>query len=296
METGILVSVVLPASLFIIMFGMGMSLTIPDFKRVFEQPKAFLIGISAQMLLLPILAFAVVNVFEMDPLLAVGLMILSFCPGGTTSNMFSFLAKGDVALSITLTACVSLIAPFTIPLLANLSMDYFLGEGSEFSLPLVKTVVQLLVITVVPVMLGMILRSKKPAFCDRMENSVKIFSIFFLFLIIAGIVKNNWANMASYLQQVGPSVVLLNILAMGLGLAIAVAMKLDRKQAVTISYEVGIQNGTTAMLITSTILHNDTMTIAPAIYGLLMFVTGGIFGLFLRTIFENKDADKAVEA
>jgi BASS family bile acid:Na+ symporter len=288
METGILVNVILPASLFFIMFGMGMSLVTDDFKRIVKQPKAALVGFSAQMVLLPLLALTVISIFEMDPLLAVGLMILSFCPGGTTSNMMTFLVKGDVALSISLTAIVSLVAPFTIPLLTNLSMDYILGEASEFVLPLQQTVLTLVAITALPVGLGMILRKYQANFCDRMENTVKFLSLFFLFLIVAGIIKNNQENIVSYFQQVGLPVLTLNILAMLLGLGVALLLKLNREQSVTISYEVGMQNGTTAMLVTSTILHNDVMTIAPAIYSLVMFIVGGIFGAVLSFVFNKR--------
>lgn len=288
METGILVSVILPLSLFFIMLGMGMSLVLEDFKRIVAQPKAAVVGLSAQMLLLPLLSLFVITIFDMDPLLAVGLMILSFCPGGTTSNMMTFLVKGDVALSISLTAVVSLIAPFTIPLLANISMTHILGEGSEFVLPVQKTVLTLLAITVLPVGLGMLLRKWKPAFCDKMENTVKILSVAFLFLIIAGIIKNNLDNMLSYLQQVGLATLTLNILAMFVGLGLALLLKLSRAQSVTISYEVGMQNGTTAMLVTSTILHNDVMTIAPAMYSLMMFFVGGVFGVVLHFLFKEK--------
>ena len=295
METGILVSVVLPLSLFFIMLGMGMSLVLDDFKRILSHPKAALVGFSAQMILLPLLSLLVVSLFNMDPLLAVGLMILSFCPGGTTSNMMTFLVRGDVALSISLTAVVSLVAPFTIPFLANLSMNHILGEGSQFVLPLKQTVLTLLAITALPVGVGMLLRQCKPTWCYKLENSVKVFSIFFLFLIIAGIVKNNQENMIGYLQQVGLPVIVLNVLAMLTGLGLALMLRLNRAQSVTISYEVGMQNGTTAMLVTSTILHNDMMTIAPAIYGLLMFVTGGMFGVVLNFLFAQKPVDLVAE-
>jgi len=289
MQTGILVSVILPLSLFFIMLGMGMSLLPNDFKRIVTQPKAAIVGISAQMLLLPLLSLLVITIFEMDPLLAVGLMILSFCPGGTTSNMMTLLVKGDVALSISLTAVVSLIAPFTLPVLANISMTHILGEGSEFVLPIKETVLTLVAITVVPVGLGMLLRKWKPAFCDKMENTVKILSVAFLFLIIAGIIKNNSENILSYFQQVGLAALTLNVLAMLVGLGLALALKLSREQSVTISYEVGMQNGTTAMLVTSTILHNDVMTIAPAMYSLLMFVVGGLFGVVLHFMFKQSE-------
>lgn len=288
MQTGILVTIILPLSLFFIMFGMGMTLVTADFKRVYLQPRAFAIGMSAQMVLLPLLSLLIILTFKMPPQVAVGLMILSFCPGGTFSNMFSLLAKGDVALSITLTATVSLLSPFTIPLLTNLSTRYLLGETSEFTLPLLETIMKLIAITVIPTLLGMLLNYWKPNLCKKLGTAVKLFSSFFLFLIIAGIVKNNWANMPTYIQQVGIPTLLLNLLALTCGFAIATLARLNRKQSVSIAYEVGIQNGTTALLITSTLLHNDAMSIAPTIYSLLMFVTGGLLGILLQLFFKPK--------
>ncbi len=287
MEADVLVSVVLPISLFFIMFGMGMSLVVEDFTRIFSQPKAFAVGFSAQMLLLPLLALIVVSVIEMDPLLAVGLMILSFCPGGTVSNMMTFLIKGDVALSITLTAVVSVVAPFTIPFLANLSMEYLLGAGNPFVLPLKETLLTLVAITALPVGLGMLLRKWQPELCDKSEKGVKIFSVAFLFLIIAGIISKNLDNLASYLDQIGLAAALLSAMAMALGLGLALALRLNRAQSVTIAYEVGLQNGTTAMLVTGTILQNDVMTIAPAMYSLLMFFTGALFAFLIPLVISD---------
>ena len=289
MQTGLLVNVILPLALFLIMFGMGMTLVVGDFKRIVKQPKAFAIGISAQMLVLPLLSLLIVSVFSLEPLIAVGLMILSFCPGGTFSNMFSLLAKGDVALSITLTAVVSMLAPFSIPFLTNLSMAYLLGEGSDFTLPLLETILKLVAITVIPTLLGMLLNRWKPDLCVKLGTAVKIFSSLFLFLIIAGIVKNNWANMPAFIQQVGIPALGLNVLALLVGFALASLMQLNRPQSVTIAYEVGIQNGTTALLVTSTILQNNMMSIAPTIYSLIMFVTGAIFGVLLHFLFANNE-------
>lgn len=286
MQTGMLVTLVLPIALFIVMLGMGMSLVPEDFKRIYSVPKAFAVGLSAQMLMLPLLCFLLVTAFRVEPLLAVGLMILSFSPGGTVSNMYSFLAKGDVALSITLTAVVSLLAPFSIPLLTNFTMGHLLGDSSDFSLPVGETIAKLVVITIVPVAVGMLIRHWKPSLCDRLSGLVKVFSILFLFLIIAGIVKNNWQDMPSFIKQIGLPALTLNLLALGLGFALAMIFKLQRPQAVSISFEVGFQNGTTALLVTSTILQNDVMSISPAIYSLIMFASGAMVGLVFNFLFK----------
>ena len=277
MKADILTQIVLPFSLFIIMLGMGLSLKISDFTRVLQVPKAMIIGITCQMILLPLIGLALVMAFSLPPELAVGFMILAFCPGGTTSNMFAYLARADVALSISLTAIISLITPFTIPLLTGLAMNLFMDNADQFAIPIGKTIIQLLVITVVPVTIGMILFKKLPEFATRMEKPVKIFSIVLLFLIIAAIVAKSWSSMAGFFAQTGLATLALNLVSMTAGYMIANKARLDKRQAATIGVEVGIQNGTMALLVTGTILGNATMAIPAVTYSLLMFVTGGLF-------------------
>ena len=282
MQQTLLAKVILPAALFLIMFGMGLSLVPADFRRVLRAPKAAAVGVFCQMVLLPLVALAVVGIVEMEPALAVGLMVLAFCPGGTTSNMLTYLARGDVALSISLTAVVSLVTPFTIPVLTALSMTHLMGAGKEISLPLGETIIALLVITVVPVGIGMAVNHNWPAFSKRADKPVKWFSLIALFAIIAGLVKQNAAELPTFFAQTGLATLLLNVAAMALGFAAARAARLDRKQQITIGLEVGIQNGTTALMVTGTLLGDATMTIAPAIYSLIMFATGGLFGVLLN--------------
>ncbi|PHS72195.1 MAG: bile acid:sodium symporter [Cycloclasticus sp.] len=284
MQAGILTTVVLPVSLFIIMFGMGLSLRTPDFTRVFKQPKAAVIGLSAQLIALPIVAFVIAIAFKLPPELAVGLMIISFAPGGATSNMFTNLAKGDVALSISLTAVVSLIAPFTIPLFTLFAMSYFMGSAEAFELPLLKTIIQLLVITVIPVVIGMFVLRKWQKTASKTEPFIKIFSVIFLFLIIAAIVLKNKAQMLGFFVQTGAATLTLNILVLGLGYFLAKFFKLSQPQSVSIGYEVGIQNGTLALIVTGTLIGNNTMMIPAVTYSLLMFVTGFVFGFLLKKI------------
>ena len=277
MKADILTQVVLPLSLFIIMLGMGLSLKLSDFTRVVQIPRAMIIGITCQMILLPLIGLAIIMIFALPPELAVGLIILTLCPGGTTSNMFSYLARADVALSITLTAVISLVTPFTIPLLTGLAMEMLMDNADQFSIPIGKTILQLLVITVVPVALGMFLFNKFPGFATKMEKPVKIFSIVLLFIIIAAIVAKSWSSMAGFFAQTGLATLSLNLISMAVGYGIANAAKLDKRQAATVGIEVGIQNGTMALLVTGTILGNAAMAIPAVTYSLLMFVTGGIF-------------------
>lgn len=290
MKADILTQIVLPLSLFIIMMGMGLALKLKDFSLVLIRPKAILVGMAAQMLMLPLLAYLIVLAFDMPPLLAVGLMILSLCPGGTTSNLFTYLARGDVALSVTLTAIVSLLAPLTVPLLLVFFMEQIMDSGELIELPVFETIKQLLAITVVPVVLGMIIHRFAPAFAQKAEKPVKIFSIVFLLLIVAGIVLKNLDSMPRYFAEAGLPALVLNITCMLLGYVIAKVFQLNEAQSKTIGIEVGFQNGTTALLIALTILQNSEMAMAPTVYSLLMFITGAAFAWVL-----NYKERKAVE-
>lgn len=282
MKADLLISVILPASLFLIMFGMGMSLKLENFKHIFVAPKAFTIGLAAQLLLLPLLCLLVVFVTNLDPYIATGLLILSFCPSGTTSNIYTHLCQGDVALSISLTAVISLITPFTIPFFTQHALQHQLGEAATINLPLVTTILQLIVITLVPVLLGMAANHWRPSLCAKLQKGFKIFSILILFVIIVGIVKKNWSTIQTHMASSGLPILLFNLLALLCGYGLAMLCRLGTRQATTISFEVGIQNGTTALLVTSTLLQMPLLTIGPVIYSLLMFATGAGFGILLK--------------
>lgn len=279
MEANFLTDVFLPLALFIIMLGMGLSLTLEDFKRVVIYPKAVIIGLVAQLIMLPILGFGIASVFPLDPQLAVGVMILAACPGGPTSNMITFLAGGDFALSVTLTAISSLVTVFTIPLVVNLSMQRFLGEGTTLQLPFLNTVLQIAVITLLPVAIGMIAKRYAPGLADKADKPVKWLSLFFLAVVITGVLLRERNNVISYVIDVGWATLVLNVVTMALGFAIATLTQLGEKRATAITVEVGIQNGTLAIAIASTptLLNTPTMAIPAAIYSLLMFATGAGF-------------------
>ncbi|MEO0352128.1 MAG: bile acid:sodium symporter family protein [Cyanobacteria bacterium P01_A01_bin.15] len=279
MESSFLTAVFLPLALFIIMLGMGLGLTVADFKRILVEPKAVIFGLVAQLLLLPFVGFVLISFFSLNPELAVGVMILAACPGGPTSNLVTYLAKGNVALSITLTAISSVITVFTIPLVVNLAMQTFLGAETTLQLPFVTTVVRIAVITLIPVSLGLVLQSKAPGVAARVEKWVKWLSLFFLGLIIVGLLVKERANVAGFFLQAGGVTFMLMAVSMALGYAIATLASLDSRSATAITIEVGIQNGTLAIAIASapTFLNNPTMAIPAAIYSLLMFVVSGVF-------------------
>ena len=264
------------------MFGLGLSLRILDFTYVLKQPKAVFIGLSAQLITLPLIALLIAIIFKLSPELAVGLMIISFSPSGSTSNMFTNLAKGDVALSISLTAILSVITPFTIPLFTLLSMRYFLGTEDVIEIPLLKTIMQLFVIIILPVITGMFILSKWQKAADKIELPIRLFSVLFLFFIVIAIIVKNKAEMIGFFMQTGAAVLTLNILVLGLGYWLAKFFQLPQKQAISIGYEVGIQNGTMALIIAGTIIGNSTMMIPAVTYSLLMFVTGFAFYWILK--------------
>lgn len=278
MQANILTEVFLPVALGIIMLGMGLSLTLDDFKRLVQFPRATFVGLFCQLLLLPAIAFLLLQFIELPPALAVGVMLLSLCPGGATSNLLSNLARADVALSITLTALSSLITVFTIPFFINLSMEYFIGEGRYVELPVLKTMLQIIVITIIPVALGMLIRWKKKDFAINAEKPVKIASAIFITIVMLGAILKERNNLAGWFLEVGVITLTLNIIVLVLGYGIAKIVKLSHPQCSTVAIESGIQNGTLAIAIatSSLLLNNSQMSVPAAIYSLFMFATGGI--------------------
>ena len=282
MSPDLLTKVILPLSLFFIMFGMGLSLKLADFKNVSQSPKAVTLGLIGQMLVLPLIAFLIAITLQLPPEIAVGLMIIALAPGGATSNMFTYLSKGDVSLSISLTAIVSVITPFTIPIFAAMSMAFFMENSTEFNLPVVKTIIQLLVITLIPVALGMFVLSRWPNLAAKLENFLKWFSIFFLLLIIVLIVLKNKDNMLSFFAEAGLATLLLNISVLIIGYQMAKLAQLPHAQSVSIGFEVGIQNGTLALLVAGTLIGNEVMMIPAVTYSLIMFFSGSAFGWWIN--------------
>ncbi|MGB3200078.1 MAG: bile acid:sodium symporter family protein [Nodosilinea sp.] len=282
MESSFLTAVFLPLALFAVMLGMGLGLRLDDFKRVLVYPKAVVVGLLAQLVMLPILGFGLASILPLSPDLAVGVMILAACPGGPTSNLVTYLARGNVALSITLTAISSLVTVVTIPLVVNWAMGAFMGEAVTLRLPFLATVVQIAVITLIPVALGMALHYYRPQFAARVERGVKWLSLALLGLIIAGLLVQQRASVVGFFAQVGLVTLALNLGAMALGALIAILAKLDRPSTTAITVEVGIQNGTLAIAIASapTLLNQPELAIPAAIYSLLMFVTGGGFAFW----------------
>lgn len=267
----------LPLSLALIMLGMGMSLVPADFSRILKSPKAILIGLTNQLVLLPIVGFLLATSFDLSPTMAVGLMILASCPGGPTSNLITQVSKGNIALSVTLTAFSSTVTVFTIPFILSYVLAYF-GTGTDVTieLPIVDTIIQIMVITVIPIVMGMIIRRFRTAFALRMEKPMRIASTVLFILVFIAVIVSNIEIIGRGIREVGLVTLLLNVLTMGLGYVAYKLFKLDFKSAISITVESGIQNGTLAFVIATTILKNVEMAIPTGAYAIWMFITGGI--------------------
>lgn len=269
-------TIILAAALIIIMLGMGLSLVFDDFKRIFVYPKAIFVGLTNQLIILPIIGFLIAMAFPLRPEIAIGIMILAACPGGPTSNLIAHLAKGDLALSVSLTALSSFITILTIPFIVNFALVQFLDEGQIIKLNIVETIIQIFVIIVIPIAIGMTIRKFNNNFADKMANPVRKASGIVVALVIIGIVVKEKENVIPYFQQAGVVALLLNVATMLVGFYSAKLFKITDKRAVSISIESGIQNGTLAISIAVVLLNNSEFAITPAIYSLLMFFTGGV--------------------
>ena len=278
MDGNPIVAVFLPVALGIVMFGLGLSLTLDDFKRVVTFPKPVIVGLVCQMLVLPFVCFAIASAFGLAPELAVGLMLLAASPGGATANLFSHLAKGDVALNVSLTAVNSVLSLLTLPLIVNFAMEAFIGAGQYIPMQASK-VVQVFAIVLVPVGLGMLVRAKRPDLAQRSAGTVKLLSAIVLLLVVTGAVLKEREHIGEYFQQVGLAALAFNLASMAVGYFVPRMLGIAERQAIAIGMEIGIHNGTLAIAIAGpTVLNNSTMAIPPAIYSLIMFFTAAAFG------------------
>lgn len=269
-------TIILAISLIIIMFGMGLSLTVDDFKQILIKPKAIIGGLISQLILLPAIGFALILLFPAPAEISIGIIILAACPGGPTSNLITHLAKGDTALSVSLTAICSFITLLTIPFVINLGLQIVLGANTVIQLNTIQTIAQVFIIVIIPVVIGMTIKAKRPSFSMRMEAPVRKASAVVFVLVMIGIMMKERANLVAYIQAAGSLALALNVLTMITGYGIGKLLKLSLKQQISISIESGIQNGTLAISIATVLLNNSAYAIAPAVYGILMFLTGGL--------------------
>ena len=271
MRAETIVQIAIPAVLGVIMLTMGLGLTPADFRRVIERPLAVGMGALCQLIVLPLVGWALAVAFGMPPELAVGMILVTCCPGCPSSNLMSHLARGDTALSVTLTAVSGVVTIFTIPLLVRWATQSFMGAEAP-ELPILKTNLQLIVTVALPVALGMLWRHRAAASADRWEPRLKRLSVFLLVVLIIGAVAKEHARVLSFAAQAGLPVITLTVVSMTLGFILARLARLDAPQSVTITLEVGMQNAAMAISIAIGLLKSTTIAIPGVIYGLWMYI------------------------
>ncbi|MDC0192176.1 bile acid:sodium symporter family protein [Alphaproteobacteria bacterium] len=278
---GLISSVFLPLAIAFIMFSLGLNLRISDFTRIFTQPKDLIIGLFSQIIILPIVAFILIIFYPNLPVeLAVGVMILAAVPGGATSNFFTSLAKGDVALSISLTALTSLICIITIPFIAVYSYNYFVGTKIDVSI--LQKSLELFAIVTVPTILGMLVNSFFNSFALNFESKAKVISIVLLALVIIGAIIKYQSDVMSYFKQAGLITLILNILMMIIAFYIGKFFASSIKKAKTFVFELGLQNGSVAIFVADSIFGGGPFIIPAATYSLIMFLTSIIFVYLIK--------------
>jgi BASS family bile acid:Na+ symporter len=276
-----LTTIGLPVALGIIMFGLGLSLTPADFARVAKHPKAVIVALACQLVLLPALCFGLVVLFQLPPILAVGMILLAASPGGTTANLYSHLFRGDVALNVTLTAINSIVALFTLPLLTNLAISIFLPDSEGLGIQFNKAV-EVFLIVLGPVVLGMLVRRLWPKFADRMDKPVRIASMLILAIVIVGALISNRDLFFPNLGSLAGITILFCALSLTIGFFVPRLFRVEPKQAVASAFEIGIHNATLAIVIAQTVIGSVEMSLPAAIYGVLMFFVALAFGFLIR--------------
>lgn len=276
------VSVALLVALAVVMLGLGLSLTVADFARVAKRPKAVVVVLVCQFVILPAACFGLVTAFGTEPVLAVGMMLLVATPGGPAANLFSHLAGGDVALNVTLTAVTSVISVVAFPLIANLSLAHFLGGGPGVGLSFDK-VVQVMAVVVIPVATGMLIRRWRPGVADRSERPVKIVSVVVLVLVIALAIAGDQGRFLAYLGEISVVAFLMGLLSLTLGYVAPRLLRVGPRQAIASAMEIGIHNATVAVTVALSpqFLNSPRMALAPAIYAMQIMIIAPVFAYLI---------------
>ncbi len=273
----VVTQVFLPLALAFIMLSLGLALVVDDFKRVATAPKAFFIGAFGQMVMLPSLAWLLVLVWPMSPALKVGAIILAACPSGATSNLLTHLARGDTALAVSLTAIISIVSVFTMPVIVSIAIVQFMEVGTAPAISVTHTIAGVFLVTNVPVATGMAVRHFKPALAQKLELPARHVSSVLFVLIVFGAVYSERQNIIGYFAQSGLAMLCLNIAVMIGAWILSSVTRLNDRQRTAIVIECGMQNGTLAIFVSATLLGNTTMMVPGGIYSLIMFFTAGAF-------------------
>ncbi|WP_439423097.1 bile acid:sodium symporter family protein [Saccharothrix sp. HUAS TT10] len=279
----------------IIMLGLGLTLTLEDFRRVVKYPRAMVVCLVAQMLVLPAICLGLVVVFGLRPELAIGMMLLAASPGGSTASLYSHLFKGDLALNISLTAVNSVLAMFTLPVIVNLSVAGFLGADSSIGLQFDK-VVQVFAMVLIPIAVGMAVRARFSNFAQRMERPVKILSVVVLLLMITSVISGLGEEVFAILGEVILVVVLFNLFSMSVGYFGPRLLRVGRRESIASAFEIGLHNATLSIAIgmSPTLLNNTEMAMPSVVYGFVMFITAALFGMVISRRVSAATTDQAV--
>jgi BASS family bile acid:Na+ symporter len=281
-------SEVVPWVLRLVMAGLGLSLTLGDFKRVIVYPKAVTIGLIAQLVGLPVAAFALALLFSAPPAIAIGLVILAACPSGVTANAYSFASRADVPLCVTLSALTSVITVFTIPFLIGLAMTVFAEPGETLTLSAGNMLLQLSTITLLPLAAGMLARHLFPVQAERAVEPIRQ-AVLYLMIIVLGLgVVASIEEIAANFATAGALVIVMNVLTMGIGFASAKLFGLPMRQVITITFEVGVQNLALALAIAFNILQRDDLAVAALIYAAVMPATALAFVSWSRRLLASE--------
>lgn len=283
-----LTTVGLPLALGIIMFGLGLSLTPDDFRRVSRAPKAVAVALACQLILLPAICFGLVKLLDLPALLAIGMMLLAASPGGTSANLFSHLFRGDVALNVSLTAINSIIAIVSLPIITNLAINHY-DQGDTVSLQFTK-VVEVFAVVLVPVAIGMFVRAKAPGFAERSDKPVRIGSAVILAVLVLGILVDQAENVGDYIADVGLAAALFCAISLVVGYVVPKAAGVREEQAIASSMEIGVHNGTLAIYVAVEVLDTTEISVPAAVYSVFMFVFAAIWGYVISRRLAPKEA------
>lgn len=277
----------LPVTLAIITLGMGLSITVQDFRNVFFKPRAVIIGICCQILLLPVIAFAIALLTNIDPFLKVGLVIIAACPGGATSNLITYILNGNVALSISMTALNSIITLVSIPVNVSLAVMIFLHQDTEIHLDVWDSILKVFLLTIVPAYIGVNIRHRKSEFAEKLERPLKVILPLILLVVYIGVIfideGDENATRMDFINLL-PLALLLNASSMFLGWQVAVLSRLKARDRFTIAIEVGLQNSALAIFVASTLLGSREMALVAVVYGSFTFFSTGIFAWGIKRV------------
>ncbi|MDW5441284.1 bile acid:sodium symporter family protein [Polaromonas sp. SM01] len=275
-----LVTQLLVAALALVMLGLGLSLSTQDFTRLFKHPKAVVVALLLQIVVLPLACYGLIVALQVPPLFAVGLMLLAASPGGISANLFSHLFGGNVAMNISLTAINTVLSIVTLPLISNWAISTFAKTGQVVPLQTSK-VVEVIAVVLIPVVIGMWVRTLKPGFAARSEKPMKIFSAVVLAVVAIGALLKEWQALSSSFASLGPAVVAFNLISLLAGYYLSRVAGLDKPMATAISYEIGIHNSTLAIFVALAVLGNFQLALPAAIYSVSMYLTATLFGLLV---------------